>query len=80
MKNQPAVAPLHPWPRPTRIWQIIHIDFAEKDTVNYDRCGYPYKVVENCAVGQLQQSRLLTHSDNCLHPMDFVKNTPVLLL
>lgn len=35
VKNQPAVAPLHPWPWPTRIWQRIHIDFAEKDGVNY---------------------------------------------
>ena len=35
VKNTPAVAPLHPWPWPTRIWQRIHIDFAEKDGVNY---------------------------------------------
>ena len=35
VKNQPAVAPLHPWPWPTRIWQRIHIDFAEKYGVNY---------------------------------------------
>ena len=30
LKNQPPVTPLHPWPWPTRIWQRIHIDFAEK--------------------------------------------------
>ena len=35
VKNQPAVAPLHPWSWPTRIRQRIHIDFAEKDGVNY---------------------------------------------
>ena len=35
VKNQPAVASLHPWPWPTRIWQRIHINFAEKDGVNY---------------------------------------------
>ena len=35
VKDQSSVAPLHPWPWPTRIWQRIHIDFAEKDTVNY---------------------------------------------
>ena len=34
-KNQPAVAPLHPWSWPKRLWQRIHIDFAEKDGVNY---------------------------------------------
>ena len=28
MKNAPAVAPLHPWVWPSRVFQRIHIDFA----------------------------------------------------
>ena len=27
--------PLHPWPWATRIWQRVHIDFAEKGEHNY---------------------------------------------
>ena len=35
VKNQPLVVPLPPWPWPTRIWQRIHIDFAEKSGKHY---------------------------------------------
>ena len=31
VKNTPPVLPLHPWTWPTRPWQRIHIDYAEKD-------------------------------------------------
>lgn len=31
VQKTPAVAPLHPWRWPERVWQRIHIDFAEKD-------------------------------------------------
>lgn len=30
-RNMPGTAPLIPWNWPTRVWQRIHIDFAEKD-------------------------------------------------
>ncbi len=35
LRNQPATAPLHPWQWPARVWQRVHIDFAEKDGQNY---------------------------------------------
>ena len=28
-------APLYPWKWPTRVWQRIHVDFAEKDNLNF---------------------------------------------
>ncbi|XP_025764368.1 uncharacterized protein K02A2.6-like [Oreochromis niloticus] len=31
VQKSPAVAPLHPWKWPERVWQRIYIDFAEKD-------------------------------------------------
>ncbi|XP_030286082.1 uncharacterized protein K02A2.6-like [Sparus aurata] len=31
VRQLPAVAPLHCWKWPTRVWQRIHIDFCEKD-------------------------------------------------
>ncbi|XP_021340098.1 uncharacterized protein K02A2.6-like [Mizuhopecten yessoensis] len=31
VRNLPATAPLHSWSWPTRVWQRLHIDFAEKD-------------------------------------------------
>lgn len=31
IQKMPAVAPLHHWRWPERVWQRIHIDFAEKD-------------------------------------------------
>lgn len=31
VQKMPAVAPLHPWRWPERVWQRIHINFAEKD-------------------------------------------------
>ncbi|KAK0144151.1 hypothetical protein N1851_017503 [Merluccius polli] len=31
VRKLPAAAPLHCWQWPTRVWQRIHIDFAEKD-------------------------------------------------
>ena len=31
VRKLPAVAPLHCWQWPTRVWQRLHIDFAEKD-------------------------------------------------
>lgn len=31
VQKSPAVAPLHPWRWPERVWQRVHIDFAEKD-------------------------------------------------
>ena len=27
-RSKPALAPVHPWVWPTRVWQRIHIDFA----------------------------------------------------
>ena len=30
VRNTPQVAPLHSWQWPTRIWQRLHIDFAQK--------------------------------------------------
>ncbi|XP_060079900.1 uncharacterized protein K02A2.6-like [Ylistrum balloti] len=30
-RKMPPVAPLHSWSWPTRVWQRVHIDFAEKD-------------------------------------------------
>ncbi|XP_039457649.1 uncharacterized protein K02A2.6-like [Oreochromis aureus] len=30
VQKSPPVAPLHPWKWPERVWQRIHIDFAEK--------------------------------------------------
>ncbi|XP_058862566.1 uncharacterized protein K02A2.6-like [Acipenser ruthenus] len=35
VRKMPAVAPLHPWKWPTRVWQRIHIDFAEKDKEHF---------------------------------------------
>lgn len=34
-RNVPPVAPLHCWNWPTRVWQRLHIDFAEKDKQNF---------------------------------------------
>ena len=31
VRKAPPSAPLHPWRWPTRVWQRVHIDFAEKD-------------------------------------------------
>ncbi|KAI4881016.1 hypothetical protein NFI96_011261 [Prochilodus magdalenae] len=31
VRKLPAVAPLHCWPWPSRVWQRIHVDFAEKN-------------------------------------------------
>ena len=35
VRTGPPVAPLHPWNWPTRVWQRLHIDFAEKDGNNF---------------------------------------------
>lgn len=35
VQKVPAVAPLHPWRWPTRVWQRIHLDFAEKDKQHF---------------------------------------------
>ena len=35
VRNNPSAAPLHQWPWTTRIWQRVHIDFAEKGEQNY---------------------------------------------
>ena len=35
VRTGPPVAPLHPWTWPTRVWQRLHIDFAEKDGNNF---------------------------------------------
>ena len=35
VSEESTVALLHPWPWPTRIWQRNHIDFAEKDIMDY---------------------------------------------
>ena len=35
MKSAPSVAPLMPWLWPSSPWQRIHIDFAEKDGLNF---------------------------------------------
>ncbi|XP_039525150.1 uncharacterized protein K02A2.6-like [Pimephales promelas] len=35
VQKVPAVAPLHPWRWPVRVWQRIHLDFAEKDRQYY---------------------------------------------
>ena len=34
-RNLPSVAPLHYWTWPSRPWQRIHIDYAEKDGSNF---------------------------------------------
>ena len=34
-RKQPATAPLAPWKWPVRVWQRVHIDFAEKDGVYF---------------------------------------------
>ena len=31
VRNMPAETSLHPWVWPTRIWQRVHVDFAEND-------------------------------------------------
>ena len=31
VRRNPPKTPLHPWPLTTRVWQRIHIDYAEKD-------------------------------------------------
>ena len=33
MRKQPATAPLIPWKWPVRVWQRVHMDYAEKDGV-----------------------------------------------
>ena len=38
VRNNPPAAPLHPWPWVTRIWQRVHIDFAEKG-IRIINCG-----------------------------------------
>lgn len=35
VQKVPAVAPLHPWRWPVRVWQRIHLDFAEKDRQSF---------------------------------------------
>ena len=35
VQKMPAVAPLHHWKWPERVWQRIHIDFAEKDKQHF---------------------------------------------
>ena len=35
VRTSPPVAPLHPRTWPTRVWQRLHIDFAEKDGSNF---------------------------------------------
>ena len=34
-QKQPATAPLIPWKWPVRVWQRVHMDYAEKDGVNF---------------------------------------------
>jgi len=31
MRSMSAETPLHPWVWPTRVWQRVHVDFAEND-------------------------------------------------
>ncbi|XP_014678152.1 PREDICTED: uncharacterized protein K02A2.6-like [Priapulus caudatus] len=35
VRPTPPTAPLHPWPWASRVWQRVHIDFAEKGGVSY---------------------------------------------
>ena len=35
VRHNPPAAPLYPWPWAIRIWQRVHIDFAEKGELNY---------------------------------------------
>ena len=35
VQTSPPLAPLHPWTWPKRVWQRLHIDFAEKDGNNF---------------------------------------------
>ena len=35
VQTSPPVAPLHPWTWQKRVWQRLHIDFAEKDGNNF---------------------------------------------
>ncbi|XP_062373268.1 uncharacterized protein K02A2.6-like [Sardina pilchardus] len=35
VRHMPGVAPLHCWKWPSRVWQRIHIDFAEKDKQHF---------------------------------------------
>ena len=35
VRKLPAVAPLHSWKWPERVWQRVHIDFCEKDKQNF---------------------------------------------
>ena len=34
-RKQPATAPLIPWKWPVRVWQCVHMDYAEKDGVYF---------------------------------------------
>ena len=35
MRNMSPEAPLRPWVWPARVWQRVHVDFAEKDKQMY---------------------------------------------
>ena len=35
VQNTPQSAPLHPWTWPSRIWQRLHIDYAQKGNRNF---------------------------------------------
>ncbi|XP_048257829.1 uncharacterized protein K02A2.6-like [Haliotis rufescens] len=35
LQNDPPVAPLHPWKYPQRIWERVHVDFAEFQSQHY---------------------------------------------
>ena len=35
VQNTPQSAPLHPWTWPSRIWQRLHIDYAQKGNSNF---------------------------------------------
>ena len=46
VRTSPPVAPLHPWTWLKRVWQRLHIDFAEKDGNNFlVVIGQPLEVV-----------------------------------
>ena len=35
MQKDPCSAPLHPWIYPSRVWERVHVDFAEFQGTNY---------------------------------------------
>ena len=75
VQNSPPANPLHTWNWPSRIWQCIHIGFAQKGNHTFlvliDSHRSSWKLLKWEA---LLQKRHVMCSTQSLHPMGFQKS------